>query len=108
VRSTSEPAVLVLTADRLCAHVGPVSKVPAINPTAIIEANGDSDLRDPVAGCVSAILREMPELRGRCLDILEAVPVKVASQFRQANAAFEQRNATAGLVAPPPPKSHTV
>jgi pyruvate dehydrogenase E1 component alpha subunit len=108
VRSISEPAVLVLTADRLCAHVGPVSKVPAINPTAIIEATGDSDSRDPIAGCVSAILHDMPELRSRCLDILEAVQAKVASQFRQANAAFERRNATAGLVAPPPPKSHTV
>jgi pyruvate dehydrogenase E1 component alpha subunit len=108
VRSTSEPAVLILNGDRLCAHVGPVSKIRAINPVALLDANGDSDPRDPIAKCVGAILNAMPELRDRCLEILEAVPTKVVDQFRQADAAFERRNATAGLVAPPPPKSHTV
>ena len=42
------------------------------------------------------------------IEILEGVPAKVAAEFRRANAAFEARNAVAGLVAPPPPKSHTV
>jgi pyruvate dehydrogenase E1 component alpha subunit len=108
IRSTSEPAVLTLTADRLCAHVGPVSQVPVINPSAILDGNRDTNPRDPIARCVSTILHDTPDLRPRVLEILEGVPAKVASQFRHANAAFEQRNAVAGLVAPPPPKSHTV
>lgn len=108
VRSTSEPALLALTADRLCAHVGPVSKVPVIDPSGLLEANGDANPRDPIAHSVSAILRELPQLRSRVREILESVPAGVASQFRSANAAFEKRNAVAGLVAPPPPKSHTV
>jgi pyruvate dehydrogenase E1 component alpha subunit len=108
VRSTSEPAVLTLTADRLCAHVGPVSKVPVIDPSALLDANGDTNPRDPIAFCVSTILHDAPNLRPRLLEILERVPAQVASQFRHANAAFEQRNLVAGLVAPPPPKSHTV
>jgi TPP-dependent pyruvate/acetoin dehydrogenase alpha subunit len=108
VRSTSEPAVLTLSADRLCAHVGPVSKIAAINPEALLEEAGDSGTRDPIAYCVGAILRDLPELRGDCLEILRVVPITVATEFRRADAAFEERNAVAGLVAPPPPKSHTV
>jgi hypothetical protein len=85
-----------------------VSNVPVINPSAILDGNRDTNPRDPIARCVSTILHDTPDLRPRVLEILEGVPAKVASQFRHANAAFEQRNAVAGLVAPPPPKSHTV
>jgi pyruvate dehydrogenase E1 component alpha subunit len=108
VRSTSEPAVLTLSADRLCAHVGPVSKIAAINPEVLLEASGDPETRDPIAYCLGAVLRDTPELRGDCIDILQEVPARVAAEFRRADAAFERRNVTAGLVAPPPPKSHTV
>ena len=108
VRSTSEPAVLTLSADRLCAHVGPVSKIAPINPQVMLEESGDPETRDPIAFCVGAILRDAPQLRGDCLDILQRVPAQVAAEFRRADAAFETRNLTAGLVAPPPPKSHTV
>src|ERR1700674_4027979 len=71
VRSTSEPAVLTLSADRLCAHVGPVSKIAALNPQALLNESGDPDTRDPIANCLGAILAEMPELRGDCIDILQ-------------------------------------
>jgi TPP-dependent pyruvate/acetoin dehydrogenase alpha subunit len=108
VRSTSQPAVLTLSADRLCAHVGPVSKIAALNPQALLNESGDPDTRDPIANCLGAILAEMPELRGDCIDILQDVPLRVSAEFRRADAAFEDRNVTAGLVAPPPPKSHTV
>jgi TPP-dependent pyruvate/acetoin dehydrogenase alpha subunit len=108
VRSTSEPAALTLSADRLCAHVGPVSKVAAISPQIVLETSGETETRDPIAYCVGAILRDTPELRGDCITILQEVPARVAAQFRRADAAFKDRNVTAGLVAPPPPKSHTV
>ena len=108
IRAKSEPAVLTLSADRLCAHVGPVSKVAPINPEALLAESADSDTRDPIAYCVGAILREHAELRAECQEILHAVPVKVAAEFRRADAAFQERNKVAGLVAPPPPKSHAV
>ena len=108
VRATSEPAVLILSADRLCAHVGPVSTIPAINPQRMLEESGDPATRDPIVHCVGSILRDMPELRGDCIDILQEVPTRIAAEFARADAAFEHRNLTAGLVAPPPPKSHTV
>jgi TPP-dependent pyruvate/acetoin dehydrogenase alpha subunit len=108
VRSTSEPAVLALSADRLCAHVGPVSKIATINAEAMLEESRDSDTRDPIAHCVGSILRDRPELRPDCVEILRTVPIEVGAEFRRANATFEDRNAIAGLVAPPPPKSHTV
>jgi TPP-dependent pyruvate/acetoin dehydrogenase alpha subunit len=108
VRSTSEPAVLTLRADRLCAHVGPVSKIETLSPQAILDESGNAATRDPIAHCVGAILGTQPALRADCLEILTAVPTRVAAEFRRADAAFEGRNASAGLVAPPPPKSHTV
>ncbi|HVS50071.1 MAG TPA: thiamine pyrophosphate-dependent dehydrogenase E1 component subunit alpha [Candidatus Dormibacteraeota bacterium] len=108
IRTTSEPAVLALSADRLCAHVGPVSKVAALNPQTLLDEAADQGTRDPIAYCVGVILRELPELRGDCIDILREVPLKVAAEFQRADAAFEDRNKTAGLVAPPPPKVHTV
>ena len=108
VRATSEPAVLTLSADRLCAHVGPVSTIPAINPQRMLEESGDPATRDPIVHCVGSILRDMPELRGDCIDILQEVPTRIGAEFARADAAFEHRNLTAGLVAPPPPKSHTV
>lgn len=108
VRSTSQPGVLALIADRLCAHVGPVSKIDPIDPIAMVAEAGNAETRDPIAFCVGAILRDEPQLRGECLEILQSVPARIAAEFRRANAAFEDRNAIAGLVAPPPPKSHTV
>ncbi len=108
VRSTSQPAVLALTADRLCAHVGPVSTIDPIDTGAMLAEAANGATRDPIASCVGAILRDEPQLRGECIEILEGVPTRIAAEFRRANAAFEDRNAVAGLVAPPPPKSHTV
>jgi pyruvate dehydrogenase E1 component alpha subunit len=108
VRSTSQPAVLALTADRLCAHVGPVSKIDPIDAGAMLAEAANRATRDPIASCLGAILRDEPEFRDECIEILERVPTQIAAEFRRANAAFEERNATAGLVAPPPPKSHTV
>jgi TPP-dependent pyruvate/acetoin dehydrogenase alpha subunit len=108
VRSTSRPAVLAVTADRLCAHVGPVSKIAPIDPAAMLAEASQTSTRDPIVSCIGAILCDEPQLRDDCLEILQAVPARIASEFRRANAAFEARNATAGLVAPPPPKSHTV
>lgn len=108
IRSTSEPAVLTLSADRLCAHVGPVSKIGAINPEAVIHDAGESETRDPITHCVGVILGKLPERRADCLEILRSVPNNVAAEFQRADAAFEDRNVTAGLVAPPPPKSHAV
>jgi TPP-dependent pyruvate/acetoin dehydrogenase alpha subunit len=108
IRSTSDPAVLTLSADRLCAHVGPVSKIEEINPEAMLAAAGESETRDPIVHCLGVILGDLPERRADCLEILRAVPTNVAAEFRRADAAFEDRNLIAGLVAPPPPKSHTV
>jgi TPP-dependent pyruvate/acetoin dehydrogenase alpha subunit len=108
VRSTSQPAVLALTADRLCAHVGPVSKIDPIDAGAMLAEAANRATRDPIASCLGAILRDEPEFRDECIEILERVPTQIAAEFRRANAAFEERNAIAGLVAPPPPKSHTV
>jgi pyruvate dehydrogenase E1 component alpha subunit len=108
VRSSSRPAVLALTADRLCAHVGPVSKIDPIEPGAMLAEAANSATRDPIASCLGAILRDEPQLRDECIEILERVPTQIAAEFRRANAAFEERNTTAGLVAPPPPKAHTV
>jgi pyruvate dehydrogenase E1 component alpha subunit len=108
VRSTSQPAVLALTADRLCAHVGPVSKIDPIDPAAMVAEAANTETRDPIAFCIGTILRDDPQRRGDCIEILRAVPARIAAEFRRANAAFEDRNAVAGLVAPPPPKSHTV
>jgi pyruvate dehydrogenase E1 component alpha subunit len=108
VRTTSQPAVLALSADRLCAHVGPVSKIDPIDTGAMLAEAANGATRDPIASCLGVILRDQPQLRGECIEILNAIPKKVAAEFRRANAAFEDRNAVAGLVAPPPPKSHTV
>ena len=108
VRSTSEPAALTLNADRLCAHVGPVSKVDPINPEAILNRADDLDTRDPIVRCVGVILRDNPGARADCVEVLTSVPARIAAEFQRANAAFEDRNATVGLVAPPPPTSHTV
>ena len=108
IRSTSEPALLAVSADRLCAHVGPVSKIGALSAEAILDEAGNAGTRDPIAHCVGAILHELPSLRSRCLEILQDVPVAVAREFRRADGAFEARNLTAGLVPPPPPKSHAV
>jgi len=108
IRAKSEPAVLTLSADRLCAHVGPVSTIGAIDPEALLHQAGKESTRDPIAYCVGAILREQPKLRAECQEILQGVPKKVAAEFRRADAAFQERNTMAGLVAPPPPKSHAV
>jgi TPP-dependent pyruvate/acetoin dehydrogenase alpha subunit len=108
IRSTSQPAVLTLSADRLCAHVGPVSKIAAINPEALLKDAGDSETRDPITHCLGVVLENLPERRGDCLEILRRITANVAAEFRRADAAFEERNVTAGLVAPPPPKSHAV
>lgn len=107
IRAKSEPAVLTLSADRLCAHVGPVSKIGEIDPEALLNQAG-KDTRDPIAYCVGAILRDQPERRNDCYEILRAIPTKVAAEFKRADAAFQERNNVAGLVAPPPPKSHAV
>jgi pyruvate dehydrogenase E1 component alpha subunit len=108
IRAKSEPAVLTLSADRLCAHVGPVSAVGKIDAGALLAQTGKDGTRDPIAHCVGAILREQPNLRVECQEILQAVPMKVAAEFRRADAAFQERNKVAGLVAPPAPKSHAV
>ncbi|HEV2034606.1 MAG TPA: thiamine pyrophosphate-dependent dehydrogenase E1 component subunit alpha [Candidatus Dormibacteraeota bacterium] len=108
IRAKSEPAVLTLSADRLCAHVGPVSTIGKIDPEALLDQAGKDGTRDPIAHCVGVILREQPKLRGECQEILQAAPIRVAAEFRRADAAFQERNKLAGLVAPPPPKSHAV
>ena len=108
IRSTSEPAVLTLTADRLCAHVGPVSTIAALDADAVLQASREADTRDPIVRCLGMITNDRPELKSQCAEILRATPLKIAAEFRRANTAFEARNAVAGLVAPPPPKSHTV
>jgi hypothetical protein len=74
----------------------------------MVAESANTETRDPIAFCVGTILRDEPQLRGECTDILRAVPARIAAEFRRANAAFEERNTVAGLVAPPPPKSHTV
>ena len=107
VRSASEPAVLTLVGDRLCAHVGPVSHIAPLGTASRLET-GDTESRDPIAVCLARIQRELPDLVPRCVEILESVPARTAAEFRRGNAAFEARNSTAGLVAPPPPKSHAV
>jgi pyruvate dehydrogenase E1 component alpha subunit len=108
IRAKTEPAVLTLFADRLCAHVGPVSTVERIDPEALLNQAGKDGTRDPIAHCVGTILREQPKLRAECQEILQAVPRRVAAEFMRADAAFQERNKVAGLVPPPPPKSHAV
>jgi len=108
VRTSSTPAVLSLTAARLCAHVGPLSTIAALDPETIFAEARDPNSNDPIARCVETILRRAPELSDECRAILRDVPHQIAAEFQRANDAFEKQNAVAGLVAPPPPKSHTV
>ncbi len=109
MRIDRQPALLEVKVARLCAHVGPVSKVPAIDAEAMLDASHRGDIGDdPILHCLEQLIRKHPESEAACLDILTDVPVTVRAEFRRGHEAFEAHNLVHQLVAPPPPKSYAV
>lgn len=105
---SGHPAMLVLTGDRLCSHVGPISSVPPLDFAGLIDVSKDTATRDPIARCLHLITVTRPWLLDECRHLLLAVLDLIAAEFNRADSAFRQRNTLMGIAAPPPPKSHVV
>jgi pyruvate dehydrogenase E1 component alpha subunit len=100
IRRTSEPMLLEVVTDRLCAHVGPVSELATSEPDAALQARLD---REPLVVFRGWLRAERPEWIAEAEALERAVRHEVDAAFERAIAQFEAEAARVHLPSAPPP-----